>query len=61
MKMNSELSSMSRAAARARYSRYWAVICGDRNVPDVDLLLADQIEQQVERTLVGFQADIQRL
>ena len=33
---------------------------GDGDVVDVDLLLADQVQQQVERTLVVLQVDIQR-
>ena len=27
---------------------------GDRNIADIDLLLADQVKQQIERTLVVF-------
>ena len=33
---------------------------GDGNVLDVDLLLADQVQQQVQRALVLFQVDVQR-
>jgi hypothetical protein len=32
----------------------------DWNVLDVDLLLADQIQQQVERSIVLFQVEIKR-
>jgi len=31
---------------------------GDGDVVDVDLLLADQVEQQVERPLVGLELNV---
>ncbi|MCY1240081.1 hypothetical protein D9M72_529100 [compost metagenome] len=34
---------------------------GHGNVEDVDVLLADQVEQQVERALEGFEEDLQRI
>ena len=33
---------------------------GDRDVADVDLLLADQIQQQIERPVVVIEMDVQR-
>ena len=34
---------------------------GDRNVEDVEVLAADQVEQQVERTFEGLEEDLERL
>jgi len=33
---------------------------GDGDITDVDLLPADEIEQQIERTLIFFQVNVQR-
>jgi hypothetical protein len=34
---------------------------GQRNVQDVEVLLADQVQQQVQRTLEGLEEDLQRV
>jgi hypothetical protein len=34
---------------------------GQRNVQDVEVLLADQVQQQVQRAFEGFKKDLQRI
>ncbi len=43
------------------YARYCARDVGQRDVEDVEVLLADQVQQQVERALERLQEDLQRI
>jgi hypothetical protein len=43
------------------YSMYCWVIFSDRDIEDVQVLLADQVQQQVERAFEGFEENLQRV
>ena len=57
MARKSPTALTSNCSSTARYSRYWSVIFGDGNIDDLHLVLAHQVEKQVQRTAEHVQID----
>ncbi len=61
MYTNSPLSSIFISAALIDILHVLRVlICAIEDVVDVDLLLADQVQQQIERAVILVQVEVQR-